>query len=198
MALSDSILGSLIDTNLSAFGANGSNRTLFCNKVAKGIVMSIVGKSFSTNDVGTTPGSGTGTGTGITGLVSSLMVSSAIAVLPSTGVNANKLFTAIMNAVVSHLASAAELNSTHSPVYTGTGTIVIGSITVSIPEMANNIKAQLLGAGAIGVNLTILCTAIATGIVTGILTGGTGSVTITGDAPPSPVPGTGTGSGIIS
>ena len=198
MALSASTLGSLIDANLSGFGATGYNRTIFSNAVAAGIVMSIVGKSFATTDVGTVPGTGVGSGTGIVGLSSPNMVSVAIAAMPSTGVNANPLMQAIMNAVVSHLAASATLTSTHTPVFAGTGTIVVGSIPVIIAEMSGNIDSQLSGAGAVGVNRTVLSNAIATGIVTEILAAGTGTVTISGSPGGVPSPGGGSGTGVIT
>jgi hypothetical protein len=198
MALSGSALGSLIDTNLASAGANGSNRTVFCNGVGAGVVMSLVGKSFATSDTGSTTGSGVGSGTGITGLVSSAMTSAALAVMPTTGSNAHPMMTAIMNGVVDHLSSSATLASINTPVYAGVGTIVVGSIPVVISEMAGNIQSQLMSAGANGSNLAILCTAIATGVCTGILSSGTGIVTITGSPVGTPSPGSGSGTGVIS
>jgi len=198
MALSDSVLGGLIDGNLSGAGAVGVNRTVFSNKVAKGIVMSTVGKSFTTADVGLTPGAGVGTGTGITGLDSMAMTSAALAVMTSEGDNAQPLMVAIMDAVKTHFSAAADLSSIDSPVYLGTGLIVVGSIGVVISEMKGNIKTQLQGAGANGSNLDNLCLAIATGVVSNILAAGTGTLTITGAAPPLPVPGAGSGTGLIA
>ncbi len=198
MSLSAGALGSLIDSNLAGFGATGANRTIFSNKVAAGIVMSVVGKTFATSDTGTIPGTGVGSGTGISGLSSSSMSSLAVATLISTGVNAHKLMDAIMNATVSHLGSAATLTSSHTPVYLGTGTIVVGSIPVLIPEMAGNIQTQLSGAGATGANLANLCLAIATGVCTGIISSGTGTVTIVGSPTGTPSPGSGSGTGVIS
>lgn len=198
MSLSASALGSLIDANLASAGAVGSNRTIFANKVAAGIVMSIVGKTFTTNDVGTVPGVGAGTGTGITGLSSSTMASLAVATMTSTGTNAMPMMTAIMNGVVSHLSSSASLASVDTPVYLGTGTIVVGSIPVVIAEMAGNIESQLSGAGAVGVNLPNLCLSIATGICTNIISSGTGTLTITGSPTGTPAPGSGSGTGVIS
>lgn len=142
MALSASTLGSLIAANLTTEGANGSNKVIFANAVAAGIVMSIVGKAFATTDTGTVPGNGTGSGTGIVGLSSSNMTSTGVAALPTTGVNAEPMMRAIMMATQSHLASAATLSSTHTPVYEGSGTVVVGSIPVSISEMAGNISSQ--------------------------------------------------------
>ena len=198
MALSASVLGSLIDSNLSGFGANGSNRTIFSNAVAAGIIMSIVGKVFTTLDSGNISGSGTGIGTGIVSINSTPMTSVALAAFPTTGINASYLIQSIMNAVVTHLGSSAVLISSHSPVYSGTGTIIIGSIPVSISEMAGNIDSQLGSAGAAGSNRTVLSNAIASGIVTEILSAATGTVIITGSPSGTPSAGSGSGSGVIS
>lgn len=197
MALSASTLGSLIDSNLAGFGAIGSNKSIFSNAVAAGIVMTLVGKTFSTSDIGTIPGAGTGIGTGLTGLIAPTMASIAVAALPSTGTNASPLMQAIMNAVVSHLGSNTTLTSSHTPVFAGTGTVVIGSIPVTISQMASNIDSQLSSAGAAGSNKTILSTAIATGVVSGIMLA-TGTVTITGSPGGTPSGGAGSGTGVIS
>src|SRR5271170_261855 len=130
MALSANVLSGLIQANLEAFGADGYNLTKFCDGVAAGVVMSIVGQTFTTMDVGTIPGNGTGTGTGIVGLSSSAMETVALAAMSSRGVNAPNLMNAIMSAVVTHLGAAASLASVDAPVYLGTGTIVVGSISV--------------------------------------------------------------------
>src|SRR5580700_10329751 len=103
MALSASALSALIKSNLQAVGANGSNLQKFCDAVAAGIVMSIVGQSFTSSDNGLVPGIGTGTGTGITGLMPSSMANMALSAMSSQGSNASKLMNAIMMAVESHL-----------------------------------------------------------------------------------------------
>lgn len=198
MALSASVLSGLIKTNLQGFGANGSNLTKFCDGVAAGVVMSIVGQSFVTLDVGTVPGNGIGTGIGITALSPSTMESIALAAMSSQGSNAANLMNAIMTGVVTHLSSAASLSSIDVPVFLGTGTIVVGSITVVASAMSSNIKTQLQSQGAQGSNLTNLCDAIADGIVTNILSSGTGILVITGSPTGVPVPGTGSGTGTIS
>lgn len=198
MPLSGSVLGNLIQTNLEGFGANGENLSAFCTAVGTGIVMSIVGQAFVTLDVGTVPGNGTGTGIGIIGLVSSGMESTALGAMSSQGSNAANLMNAIMSAVVSHLSSAATLMSIDTPVFLGTGTIVVGSITVVQSVMSANILSQLQSAGAMGSNLSNLCTAIGTGVTTGILSSGSGILVITGSPSGVPIPGTGSGTGTIS
>ena len=182
-----------------AINANGGNRTKFCNALAVGIVKSIKGKAFATVDVGLVPSApaGIGTGIGVVGLQSDHMVQMAMAVMPTTGVHAEKTFKAIMDATVTHLLTAA-LNSTHVPVFVGTGTVVVGSIPVTIEEMASNIDQALKDAGANGGNRTIYCKALSTGIVNEILQTGTGQVVIVGPGSPIPSTGTGAGVGVIS
>lgn len=271
MALSANILAALIQTNLAASGANGKNLEKFCTGVATGIIMSIVGKTFTTSDIGTVPGAGTGIGVGITGLSSSndvvilsgitittktgkiltlgttnlstvkkemivkksgnifatikevdkinfqitvdntlslsvndvidintpSMVDAALRNMSRQGVNAPKLMKAIMDAVISHL-SIATLSSINTPVFTGTGTIDVGSFNITANEMSNNIDSQLKLQGANGSNRTNLATAIGNAVASNILSSGTGSLTITGSASGIPVPGTGTGTGVIT
>jgi hypothetical protein len=202
MALSASTLASLIQANLAAQGAVGSNLSKFCNAIGKGVVESIVGKAFTTADVGLIPGIGVGTGTGIQGLSSAIMKSTALSLMSSRGVNADKMMQAIMDAVVTHLSSAATLSSTHAPVFSGSGTVVPGSIAVVAAQMSSNIDSELSAQGAVGVNKTNLATAIGTGIANNILSSGTGTVAIsgsfTGPTPPGPIPGAGSGAGTIS
>jgi hypothetical protein len=198
MALSASTLGNLIAANLTSAGANGSNKTIFSNSIAAGIVMSISGKSFTTTDAGSMAGSGIGIGSGITGLSSSTMSTLAISAMSSTGSKAVPMMNAIMSATVAHLSSSAALNSTHTPIFAGVGSIDVGSISVTISEMSTNIETQLRNAGANGSNLHNFCHAVATGICTNILSAGTGSVTITGSPIGTPSPGAGVGVGVIT
>ena len=202
MSLSASTLSSLIQSNLQAYGANGKNLQKFCSAVAAGVVESIVGKSFTTSDVGLVPGNGIGTGTGITGLSSSDMKSVALSLMPTKGSNADHLMQAIMDGVVTHLSSAASLSSTDTPVFSGTGTIEAGSIAVVAEQMSSNINSQLEAVGAEGKNVGVLSQAIGTGICTNILSSGSGTLTITGTftgpTPPGPIPGAGSGEGVIS
>lgn len=195
--LDKDVLGSLIDQNFQKEGANGSNRTKFCNAVAAGITMTIIGKPFATIDIGLVPGIGNGLGIGIIGLISDNMVQTSMQTMPRTGTNAERSFKAIMTAVVAHL-TAATLTSSHTPVFAGTGTVVVGSIPVTIEEMTGNIDQQLMKVDAKGSNRTIYCKAIATGIVKEILQSGTGAVIITGSPIGIPSAGAGTGIGVIT
>ena len=186
---------------MQAVGANGSNLQVFCTAVAAGIVESIVGKTFTTTDVGLIVGIGVGVGLGITSLSPDSMVSTALSLMHSQGSNAPKMMASIMTAVVTHLASAT-LSTADSSVFQGNGTIVIGSISVLASEMGGNIDTQLKNVGANGSNTTELAIAIGTGICTNILSSGTGITTITGTftgpTPPGPIPGVGVGVGTIS
>lgn len=196
MSLSDSALSSLIEKNLSKYGNGGVNRKKFCDAVAKGIVMTIVGKPFITQDVGTVAGPGVGNGTGIQTLQYADMTQIALSMMPSKGENAQKFYDAINMAVVDHLKTAS-LKSTHTPVAIGVGTIMhISSILA--PEMMNNIDQQLQANGAKGVNRKIFCLCVATGICTDILQNSTGQVIIIGSPIGIPAPGAGVGAGVIS
>jgi hypothetical protein len=178
-------------------GAKGNNLQKFCTAVATGIIEAITGQTFTTIDVGTITGAGTGTGIGIIGLSASSMEEIALASMSSTGKNAAPMMQAIMTAVVAYLGSAATLSTVDSPVFIGTGTIVVGSISVSASVMGSDIDSQLQSSGANGKNRTNLSDAIANGICSGILSSGTGAVVISGTGIPTG-PGTGVGTGIIS
>ncbi len=197
MSLSPTVLADLIEKNLSVYGNGGVNRKKFCLGVAKGVVMTIVGKPFVTQDIGTIPGPGVGNGTGIKALMYDNMTSKAMAIMPSKGVNAKKLYDAINMAVVDHLKQSATLKSTHAPVALGVGTLMHIS-SILIPEMAKNIDDQLMANSAKGVNRKIFSLCCATGICTDILQNSTGTVIIIGSPVGIPSPGAGVGAGVIS
>jgi len=103
-----------------------------------------------------------------------------------------------MGAVVTELGNAT-LTTVDVPVFLGTGIVNVGSIAVIESAMASNISTQLQSSGAKGANISNLSKAIATGICSQILSSGTGTVVITGSPTvPTPVSGTGVGTGIIS
>lgn len=198
MALSPSVLAGLISSNLTSEGAKGANLQKFCAAVGAGIVQSIVGKAFTTTDVGLVIGAGAGTGVGVIGLSNSQMISVALSQMATKGRNAEKLMSAIMNATVTHLGSAT-LTTVNAPVFVGAGTVVVGSIAVVESQMALNIDTQLQGVGAKGKNRTHLANAIAAGVARQIIAAGTGTVTIVGSViVPPPVAGAGVGTGTIS
>ena len=191
MALSATILGSLIDGELLSQGATGIKRTIFSNAIASGIVTYMKTVSFTTVDVGVGSG-GNGTGTGITGLSSATMVSFALSAMSSTGSKAAPLMAAIMEAVVLHLGQAT-LTSSDPGVGSGSGTITPGNIAVVTSNMAAAIVSALEESGAKGNKRSDLANAIATGICTDILASGVGTVTISGGSGTSPSAGSGNG-----
>jgi hypothetical protein len=199
MALDASQLADMIDQQLVAQGANGDNKKKFCKAIATGIVKSVKGKTFVTLDVGTIPGIGQGTGIGIMGLMPDQMAKVAMAAGPTMlGANALKLMTAIMNATQQHFAMSASLSSTDTPVFLGSGVMVLGSIQVTPDEMSSNIKQALDDAGAKGKNREPLAKAVAAGVSFGLLTMGTGSLVIVGAPTGIPVGGGGPGQGTVS
>jgi hypothetical protein len=198
MSLQGEVLGTLIQDHLKAAGAKGSNMSKFCSAIGNGIVLATVGKSFMTIDTGTVPGVGSGTGVGIVGLSSDSMTNRALAKMKTKGKNAKKTMDAIMSATLEHYGSAL-LQSTHTPVFAGIGNIQVGSIGLVLQEMTDSIDQSLQQAGAKGKNRKNFCIAVATGIVEEVIEFGTGTVVIVGSpASPTPVPGVGTGAGVIS
>jgi len=196
MSINADTLASLIRSNMNASGKNAGK---FANEIASGIAMSIVGKSFTTIDIGGVPGTGAGTGVGITGMDPDSMTKVTLAKMQmqlkdpsrSLGKNAKRTADAIMQATVQHLMSSAQLVSVDTPVYAGEGEIVVGSITVSESEMATNIYNSLSGKGNHRMDFAA---AVAAGVSFGILTQGTGVLTIVG-SPDVPTPGAGSGAG---
>jgi hypothetical protein len=175
----------------------------FCNAIATGSVLSIVGKPFQTTDVGLIPGVGFGTGIGIVGVPPSLVKSQIITIGLSFGLVGIKLMDvadAVAEALVAEIAFAT-LTSTHAPVFLGNGNITTGSILVTGPEWGGQITSQGFSQGMAGAQWPQMANAIGMGCALGFLTA-TGVVTITGTftgpVPPGPVPGAGVGSGFIT
>jgi hypothetical protein len=207
MALSGSALSALIQTELAGKGFTGVQLTNFSNALGNGIVTATSGiLLFTTADTGTIPGTGTGSGTGVLGLnmanISSLAFSTGQGFWASfqnngPGIKWQDLCDAVATAVVAHFSAAATLTSTHSPVFAGTG-IVTAYSGVSVPVMKAAIVAAAPGSWA-SWRMPELAEAIATGVVTELLTHASAStVTITGSPTGVPVPGAGTGSGVVT
>jgi hypothetical protein len=199
MAINADALGSLIRSNMNA---NGKNAGKFANEIAAGIAMSIIGQSFKTIDIGAVPGVGAGTGVGITGMDSDAMTQKTLTVMKSQlkdqtrplGSNAKRTADAIMQATVQHLGSSAMLTSVDTPVFAGAGQIVVGSITVSESEMAQNIYNSISGKGNHRMDYA---TAIAAGVTLGVMMA-TGTLQIAGSPASTPSPGSGSGQGVVS
>jgi hypothetical protein len=199
MALVPSAFAQIIQTQLMAVGAQGSNMLPFCTAVATGIINSVKGKSFQTLDVGTVPGIGKGTGTGILGLMPNDMAQIGLAMAPSmAGSNAMPMMLAVMNATQEYFAAAASLSSTDTPVFLGSGTMITGTLMVDMDDMTSNLKSAFTDAGAKGKNMPTVCMAISAGVTFGLLTMATGALVIVGTATGTPVPGGGSGMGEVS
>lgn len=201
MPMVGSSMSAALNAALTGKGMVGSELTKFCTVVGNGCVTAVVGKAFVTTDAGTTPNAGTGTGVGISGVVKAVIVAEMqVQALAEGYEQVTPEFTdvadAIATALISELAKAS-LSSTHAPVYLGVGTINPGSITVSASTWASAMEAAGVGQGLIGSRWPNFCRVVAKGCVKGMLSG-TGTVTIIGTPPGSPVPGVGVGSGTIS
>ena len=184
---------------LAGKGFTGSRLRDFADAASIGSQSSIVGKTFTTQDIGTVPGVGTGVGTGLSippSLVSNTMLASAT----SKGFKGSRLpdvCQAFAQALVSE-ASKISLSSNHSPVFQGTGTVVPSSIPVNESEWGGNINSQGVSRQFVGQRWSDLAQAMAKGGVAGFGVS-QGSVTITGSPTSSTTsPGTGSGSGVIS
>lgn len=205
MPLSGSGLASEIQTALAPY--NGTQFAPFCNAIGMGIVLATSGiLTFTTSDVGTVPGVGVGTGTGIAGLVTSniqtQMYNKGQSFWSSfqnngPGVEWSNVCAKIALAVKTHFAANATLTSTHTPVFAGVGT-VLSYAGVTIPAMKAAIVAQAPGSWA-SARFPELAEAVATGVVLELTTHSpTDIVTITGSPIGIPVPGAGSGAGIVT
>jgi hypothetical protein len=206
MALVANVLNGLLQTAMAAKFAPYNNGVVgpqfvnFSTALSAGINTGIVGSTFNTVDVGSVANPGTGVGLAITGLststLSTLMYNNCYTAFGnSAGVRLQDLTDAISASVVTHLAQAV-FTSTHTPVYTGTGVVSFALSSMNSGTMALAIKnAAPLFTGLQWLNL---CNSVASAIVTHIKAVGTGVVVITGAAPPSPVPGAGVGTGVVS
>lgn len=207
MALSGPTLSGLIQANLTGKGFTGVQLTAFSNALGNGIVNATTGiLMFTTADVGTIPGSGSGSGTGVLGLNQVNIASLAFTTgqgfwAPDQnngpGIKWQDLCDAVAAAVVTHFSAEATLTSTHSPVFAGTGLVVAYS-GVAVPVMKAAIVAAAPGSWAAW-KMPELAEAIATGVVTELLTHSpASSVTISGSPSGVPVPGAGSGSGVVT
>lgn len=207
MALSGSALSGLIQVQLAGKGFTGVQLTPFANALGNGIVTATTGVlMFTTADTGTIPGTGSGSGTGVIGLnmanISALAFTTGQGFWAANqnngpGVKWQDLCDAVAAAVVAHFSSAATLTSTHAPVFSGVGTVVSYS-GVAIPVMKAAIVAAAPPTWA-AAKMPELAEAIATGVVTELLSHAPAStVTISGSPSGIPVPGAGSGSGVVT
>lgn len=187
-----------LQATLAGVGMLGDKLPDFCNAVGNGSVNHVVGKQFTTTDVGSTPGSGNGSGTGINGLVQSNISNSIYAKCVSTfgqfGSKLQDFCDAVASACISEMAKAT-LSSTHSPVFLGSGVVDIGSIAVVGADWGLAIESA--APSFLGSQWPNMAKAMGEGQADEILASGTGTVTISGSGG-TPVPGVGTGTGNIS
>jgi len=202
VAIVGSAWSSTLYGTLSGMGMNGQQLHKFTDAIGNGSQMSIVGKAFTTTDVGLIIGVGVGAGVGIMG-ISAGDVTNAIygncQAIGFTGSRLHDLCTAIGSSLVSNLALAT-LVSAHGPVFQGAGTVVVGSIAVDPDEWGSNIHSS--APDFLGNRWSDFANAIGKGSASQVIASGTGAVvitgTFTGPAPPGPIPGAGVGAGTIS
>ena len=186
---------------LSGQGFIGSRLMDFTDAVGNGSETHVVGKPFTTMDVGSVAGSGAGVGTGIVGidpsLTSTTIFSQALGLFGQSGSRLQDLCDALGQNLVNQMATA-QLTSTHSPVFAGVGTVDVGSIGVVGPAWGTAMQTEGDGSGFIGSQWPNLALAIGVGFFTGVSSGGTGTVTISGSPSGTPSGGAGTGAGTLS
>jgi hypothetical protein len=184
-------------------GSEGSQMQNFCDSVANGSINHILGKAFTTTDTGMITGAGAGMGTGITGLVkadvSDLIYNEAESLFGQAGPKLREFCDGLAEALIDELGQAT-LTSSHTPVFTGSGQVDVGSIAVDPTTWGAMIYAEGLGKQMLGSQWQNFANAIGKGFADSVLNAGTGTVTISGSpvTPPPPTPGAGVGSGSIS
>lgn len=200
MAMSGSNFSSTMQALfLSLVGTIGSSTPDLTDAVGQGgIDDSLIGGTFATVDVGTVPGAGVGIGTGLTNVtdsgVSSLIFTELAAAFGGGGSNLPDLCDAAGGAFAAEVALAT-LSSTHSPVFSGTGTIVGGVIPVAPQGPA--IEVAGIANGMLGSHWGDTANAIGDAFTTALLSA-SGEVTISGSSSGETSGGGGTGTGTVS
>ena len=184
--------------DLAGKGFVGSRLMDFTDAVANGSVIHVVGKSFTTTDVGTVPGAGTGSGTGITSILEAIVASTIFSTssgsFGSFGSRLQDVADSVATILVAQMLTAT-LTSVHAPVFAGVGTVDAGSIPVVGPVWGLAIKDA--APTFLGTEWPNFSNAIGVGCAAGFAAA-TGSVTIVGSPSGSPSGGGGVGSGTIS
>lgn len=171
----------------------------YCLAISEGSILSIVGKSFNTVDVGTIPGAGVGTGTGLTAIQQATVQGVTMSTAMGTQFKGPQLLATskfYAEALIQEMLQAS-LTSAHAPVFLGSGTIIPGSIPVNPAEWSGNIFTAGQGKQFKGPQWMNWCKALAAGGVAGFATA-TGTVVIAGSPAGVPVGGGGSGAGTIS
>lgn len=205
MAIVGAAWGSDLMGRLSGIGFNGSKLSILTDVVGNGSALHVIGKPFSTVDVGSIPGIGVGVGVGVSGLsasaISSDIFSNCVSTFGQSGAKLKDFCDAMAASCVAQMALAT-LTSNHTPVFLGSGTVTVGSIGVVPAGWGSSIAGLGSAAGFVGSQWTNWANAIGKGHANGVKNTGTGTVTIagsfTGSIPPGPLPGAGSGSGVIS
>jgi hypothetical protein len=191
--------GTIIGT-MTAAGLIGTSVPSFAMAVGDGSITPIIGAPFTTTDIGTVPGAGVGTGVGLTGPVDSLIAQAIfvglVSKFGSAGDSLLDITDSVAGAFVAELALAT-LTSTHTPVFAGSGTIVVGSISVPASAIADMIEQSGVASGFLGDSWPDIAEVIGQEFSSGLALA-TGSLVIAGAPTGTPAPGAGTGSGSIS
>lgn len=178
----------------------GSRLHDFTDAVGPGSATHVIGKPFTTLDVGTVPGNGVGTGVGIIGFAPSQIASLIFSFCQSAGFLGSKLqdvCDACGQAASAELALAS-LSSIDAPVFLGVGNIVPGSIGVDGSAWGSSIQSIGSGENFVGSKWPDFAQALGKGHALPVQSTGTGILAITGSPSGVPVPGSGSGTGVIS
>lgn len=184
---------------LAAKGFVGAQLHKFTGAVGQGSATHSTGKAFATTDVGTIPGNGIGSGTGIT-VSGATATTNIFALASAAGFHGSRLYDvcdACGQAFQEEYAQAS-LASVDSPVFLGTGTIVVGSIAVVGAAWSSLIQSLGAGQNFIGSKWPDFAQALGTGQAMAVLSAGTGTLTIVGSPSGTPASGSGAGSGTMS
>lgn len=190
-------------TSMIGAGLAGDSTPDFADAVGTGVVGGLIGASFTTIDTGTIASVGTGSGVALTGPIAAVVASSLDAALltafGSIGTSTPSINLACASAFVAEIALAT-LTSSHTLVFLGNGVITPGSIVVPGATISSSIEASGIGSGFLGTSWPLIANVIGTEIANSMLLA-TGNVVITGAPPPPPavpIPGVGSGTGVIS
>jgi len=197
--ISGSNWSSTLQASLAGKGFVGSRLSDFTDAVGNGGFIHVTGKPFATTDTGTIPGNGVGVGAGVTGLIgatiSTLIFALATGFFGQSGSKLLDVTDSVGDAAVTELA-LAQLNSTHTPVFSGAGIVDVGSIAVVPSGWGTAIDAA--APSFLGSEWTNFADAVGQGQGTHVLAAGTGAVVITGSPTGPTVPGAGTGVGVVT
>lgn len=202
MTMDGSNMSGTLFSALSGLGFSGDNLTDYCDAIGIGSIDNhLVGLAFTTEDEGTTPGAGVGTGTGLSGLdetaLANALFQAHVSAFGQAGDDLQDLCDQLAAALISEIALAT-LSSTHTPVFSGTGEVVPGSIPVDPTAWGSAIESEGAGFGFVGDNWPDAAESVASEYAAA-MANATGTVDITGSPSSSSTsPGTGTGSGTLS